>query len=216
MKMEPAQLWLFFLMVFGIVVLPGMDMAFVLANALAGGRRRGLLAVAGVIAGAVVHVAASALGIGLLLQMVPALFNAMLLAGAAYIAWIGFTLLRSAAMGSAGDALPTAAVAASGWATFRQAALTNLLNPKAYLFMFAVFPQFFRPGAGSAWSQAAVLWAIIAITQAGVYGALALAAGGAGSALANRPRLQVLVMRAAGAMLVLGAAWTAYEGWRRL
>ncbi len=211
--MEPTQLWLFFLMVLGIVVLPGMDMAFIAANALAGGARRGLLAVAGVIAGAVVHVAASALGIGLVLQMVPALFNAMLLAGAAYIAWIGITLLR---MRSAAGALPTAQAAASGWATFRQAALTNLLNPKAYLFMFAVFPQFFRPGAGAVWLQAGVLWVIIAFTQALVYGPIALAAGGAATGLATRPRLQLLVVHAAGAMLLLGAAWTAYEGWRGL
>lgn len=211
--MEPTQLWLFFLMVLGIVILPGMDMAFIAANALAGGARRGLLAVAGVIAGAAVHVAASALGIGLLLQMVPALFNAMLLAGAAYIAWIAITLLR---VKSAAGALPTAQAASSGWATFRQAALTNLLNPKAYLFMFAVFPQFFRPGAGTVWLHAGVLWAICAAAQALVYGPIALAAGGAATGLATRPLLQLAVVRGAGAMLLLGAAWTGWEGWRRL
>ncbi|MEZ0307134.1 MAG: LysE family translocator, partial [Ramlibacter sp.] len=64
-----AHLWLFFLMVFGIIVLPGMDMAFVLASSLKGGRRAGLLAVAGIVAGGVCHVAGSALGIGLLLQL---------------------------------------------------------------------------------------------------------------------------------------------------
>ncbi len=210
--MDTSQLWLFFLMVLGVVVLPGMDMAFIAANALAGGPRRGLLAVAGVIAGAAVHVAASALGIGIVLLAVPALFNAMLLAGAAYIAWIGITLLR---MKSAAGALPVAQAAATGWATFRQAALTNLLNPKAYLFMFAVFPQFFRPGAGSAATHAVVLWLICGSTQALVYGPIALAAGGAATGLATRPRLQLIVVRAAGAMLLLGAAWTASEGWRR-
>ena len=211
--MEPTQLWLFFLMVLGIVILPGMDMAFITANALAGGPRRGLLAVAGVIAGAAVHVAASALGIGIVLQAVPMLFNAMLLAGAAYIAWIGITLLR---VKSAAGALPTAQAAASGWATFRQAALTNLLNPKAYLFMFAVFPQFFRPGTGSTWMQAVVLWSICGLAQALIYGPIALAAGGATAGLATRPGLQLAVVRGAGAMLLLGAAWTAFEGWRRL
>lgn len=211
--MDTAQLWLFFLMVLGIIVLPGMDMAFVLASSLGGGRRAGLLAVAGVIAGGVCHVVASALGIGLLLQLFPALFNALLLAGAVYIAWIGITLLRSA---SAAGALPQARGAAGGWATFRQAAFTNLLNPKAYLFMFAVFPQFLRPQQGLVWAQALVLGVIIWATQAAVYGSLALAAGSASAGLASRPRLQVLIVRAAGAMLVLGAVLTALEGWRRL
>lgn len=208
-----APLWLFFLLVFGIVILPGMDMAFVLANALAGGRRRGLLAVGGLIAGAACHVLASALGIGVVLQLVPSLFNAMLFAGAAYVAWIGFSLLRADPRGAA--ALPAAQAAASARATFLQALATNLLNPKAYLFMLAVFPQFLRPGAGAVWWQASMLWVVIALTQAGVYGSLALLAGSAGSGLGDRPRLQWIVVRGAGWLLVLTAAWTAWEGWRR-
>jgi threonine/homoserine/homoserine lactone efflux protein len=211
--METSQLWLFFLMVFGIVAIPGMDMAFVLANALAGGPRRGLLAVAGLVAGALCHAIAGALGIGIVIRLVPGLFNAMLLAGAAYIAWIGITLLRHAQVAGA---LPTAQAARTGAATFRQAMLTNLLNPKAYLFMLAVFPQFLKPQAGSVWVQAGVLWVITAATQAGVYGSMALAAGGAGTRLASRPRLQVAVVRFAAAMLIAGALWTAWSGWRGL
>jgi len=211
--MDPLQLWLFFLMVLGIILLPGMDMAFVLASALAGGARRGLLAVAGIVAGGVCHVSASALGIGLLLKLWPALFNAMLLAGAAYIAWIGISLLRAASMAGA---LPASRSAGAGWATFRQAAFTSLLNPKAYLFMFAVFPQFIRPQEGKVWAQSALLWLVIAVTQAVVYGGLALAAGSAAGALQARPGLQKLVVRAAGAMLLLGAAWTAWAGWQRI
>ena len=210
---SPAHLWLFFLMVFGIIVLPGMDMAFVLASSLKGGRRAGLLAVAGIVAGGVCHVAGSALGIGLLLQLVPGLFNVLLLGGAAYIAWIGVSLLRASSMAGA---LPQARSAGTPWATFRQAVLTCLLNPKAYLFMFAVFPQFMRPQEGAVWAQALVLGVIIAVTQAAVYGSVAVAAGSAGAGLDARPRLQVLVVRAAGAMLVLGAAFTALQGWRGL
>jgi threonine/homoserine/homoserine lactone efflux protein len=205
------QLWLFFLMVFGIIVLPGMDMAVVLANALAGGRARGMLALAGVIAGGVCHVVASALGVGLVVQAFPMVFNAMLLAGAAYVAWIGWSLWRHAGAVH----LPTAQAAASRWATFRQAALTNLLNPKAYLFMLAVFPQFLRPERGNVWLQSAVLWFIIAATQAAVYGGVALAAAGAGG-LAGQPRTRFLLARGAAAMLVLGAVWTAWEGLRKL
>ena len=62
---EAMHLWLFFLFVFGIVIVPGMDMTVVLANALGGGRRDGLLATFGVMAGGVCHVVVGALGIGL-------------------------------------------------------------------------------------------------------------------------------------------------------
>ncbi|HZX97657.1 MAG TPA: hypothetical protein VFE90_24280 [Myxococcales bacterium] len=45
------DLWIYFLLVAGIVSLPGLDMAFVMGSSLTGGRRAGLPAVAGVVAG---------------------------------------------------------------------------------------------------------------------------------------------------------------------
>ena len=169
-----AHLWLFFLMVLGIIILPGMDMAFVMARSLTGGRRSGLYAVGGIVAGGICHVVAGALGLGLLLRLVPGMVHIMLLAGSAYIAWIGWSLTRSS---SVLGALP-AIKAPSPWRTFRQAALTCLLNPKACLFMLAIFPQFLRLEYGALWMQAVALGLIIAVTQTGVYGSLALAAGG--------------------------------------
>ncbi|MDB5755438.1 MAG: Lysine exporter protein [Massilia sp.] len=55
-----AYLWLF-LVVLGVIVLPGLDMAFVLVSALAGGRSGGLAAVTGVVAGGICHVVMGAL-----------------------------------------------------------------------------------------------------------------------------------------------------------
>jgi threonine/homoserine/homoserine lactone efflux protein len=92
---ETTHLWLFFVLVFGVVLLPGLDMAYVLASALIGGRRAGMAATAGIVAGGVVHVTMGALGIMAVLRLFPAAFNAVLLAGALYIAWIGISLLRS-------------------------------------------------------------------------------------------------------------------------
>jgi threonine/homoserine/homoserine lactone efflux protein len=209
---DTALLWLFFCFVFGIIIVPGMDMTFVLANALAGGRRLGLYATAGVVAGGVVHVAVGALGVGAVLKLFPALFNLLLLAGAAYIAWIGFALLRR---GASLGAIP-AARSRDAIAAFQQGVLTCLLNPKAYLFMFAVFPQFLRPEAGQIWLQAATLGTIIAATQFGVYGGLAIAAGGGRGVLAAHPRAEAALGRAVGALLIVVAMLTLVEGWRSL
>jgi threonine/homoserine/homoserine lactone efflux protein len=49
-----------------------------------------------------------------------------------------------------------------------------------------------------------------------VYGSVAVAAGGAVAGLAARPRLQSAIARGAGAMLVMGALFTAVEGLRGL
>ena len=205
-----GHLWLYFLLVLGVIVLPGLDMAYVLASSLMGGRRAGLTAVAGMMTGGMCHVAATGLGLGLLIQLFPSLFNALLLAGAGYIAWIGWSLLRSRA--SVLELAP--GMVRSPWGTFRQAVLTNLLNPKAYLFMFAVFPQFMQVRYGPLWLQAVVLSAITALTQLVVYGGLALAAGESRGWLAQRPWVGLWLARVVGLGLLGAAVYTGLTGWQ--
>ncbi len=206
------QLWLFFALVFGIVVLPGLDMAFVMGSALAGGRGRGLAAVAGIVAGGVCHVVMTALGISMLIKLVPGAFNALLLAGALYIAWIGISLMRS---DDAFGLKPDSGMR-SGTATFRRGMLTSLLNPKAYLFMLAVFPQFMRPDYGLIWLQALILWLIIALNQVFVYGGVALMADRARRWLQGKPAAGALATRCVGVLLIAAAMATGFEGWQRL
>ncbi|EIL94897.1 MULTISPECIES: LysE family translocator [Rhodanobacter] len=204
------QLWLFFALVFGIVVLPGLDMAFVLGSALAGGRRRGFAAVAGIVAGGICHVLMTALGISVLIKLVPGAFNALLLAGALYIAWIGVSLMRSGvSFGLQPDTQPRSRVA-----TFRQGMLTSLLNPKAYLFMLAIFPQFLHPEDGLIWLQALVMWLIIALNQLCVYGGVTLLADRARQWLHGKPAAGTMATRCVGALLVAAAMFTGVEGWR--
>lgn len=207
---DPVHLELFFAIVLGVVLVPGMDMAFVLSSSLAGGTRAGLAAVAGLISGGVFHVVIGVTGVAAVLALVPAAFNALLLIGSAYIAWLGVALLRSP-----GAFQPTADSATRSLSsTFGRAMATNLLNPKAYVFMLAIFPQFLRPANGSLALQALVLGAIIAITQGAVYGALALAGGGARGWLETNPARLAAVTRTVGVLLVGAAVLAAVEGWR--
>ncbi|HEV7319522.1 MAG TPA: LysE family translocator [Ensifer sp.] len=203
------NLWLFFTLLFGIIIVPGMDMVFVLANSLTGGRASGLSATAGIMAGGVLHTLYAALGVSVILHLVPGLFNVLLVAGAAYIAWIGFSLVKSSITIGGIDG----AGQLSRWASFRQGALTSLMNPKAYLFMLAVYPQFLKPQFGPIWSQALVMAIMIAITQLAVYGGLALAAGRGRDFLVGSPGTTVWIGRAAGAVLILVAAFTVWQGW---
>jgi threonine/homoserine/homoserine lactone efflux protein len=204
------HLWLYAALVFGIIVLPGMDMAFVLASALADGARAGFAAVAGMVVGGFVHVLASALGISLLLQAWPALFNALLVAGGLYVGWMGWQLWRgTGALGAvqAGASRPLPA-------TFGRAVLTCLMNPKAYLFCLAVVPQFIRPELGRIALQGFVLFLIGALAQVLVYGGMALAAGRVRGWLAGSAGAQVATGRVVGALLLATAAWTLANGWR--
>ena len=201
-------LWIYLVLLFGIIVVPGMDMFFVIANALTGGRRAGLAAVGGIMLGGAVHTLFGAIAVGVLTQLPTMVFQAMILVGAAYMAWIGWTLLRSAiTVDSIGQAKSR-----SDWVAFRQGLVTCLLNPKAYLFVLAVFPQFIRPEYGPIWSQALVMGVMTVTMQFLIYGALALAAGKGRDALIGNPQVTIWIGRGAGALFIVVALFTAWHG----
>ena len=207
--MDYAQaLWLYLILLFGIIVVPGMDMFFVLANALTRGRRAGFAAVSGIMLGGAVHTLFGALAVGVLTQLPTMLFQAMILVGAAYMGWIGYTLLRSSiTVDDIGRATTR-----SDWVAFRQGLVTCLLNPKAYLFVLAVFPQFMRPEYGPIWSQAIVMGLMTIAMQFLIYGGLALAAGRGRDALVGHPEATIWIGRGAGALFVMAALFTAWHG----
>lgn len=201
-------MWIYLVLLFGIIVVPGMDMFFVLANALTGGRRLGLAAVGGIMVGGAVHTVFGALAVGVLTQLPTAVFRTMILVGAAYMAWIGYTLLRSSiTVDSIGRANTR-----SDWTAFRQGLVTCLLNPKAYLFVLAVYPQFMRPEFGPIWSQALVMGVMTVLMQFAIYGSLAMAASKGRDALVGHPEVTVWIGRSAGALFVAVAAFTAWQG----
>ena len=207
--MDYAQaLWIYTFLLFGIIVVPGMDMFFVIANALTGGRRAGFAAVAGIMLGGAVHTLFGALAVGVFTRLPGLLYQGLILVGAAYMAWIGWTLLRSA-ITVEGIAVPRTR---SDWVAFRQGAITCLLNPKAYLFVMAVYPQFIRPEFGPIWSQALVMGVLTAIMQFAIYGGLALAAGQGRDALVGNPQVTIWIGRGAGALFLAVALFTAWHG----
>lgn len=203
-------LWIFALLVFGIIAMPGVDMAFVLSSTLADGRRAGFAAVAGLMAGGAVHVLMGALGVGLLLRLLPGAFNELLVAGALYVGWLGWQLWRHP--GALTDVQDAPSRAPS--AIFLRAMATCLLNPKAYLFMVAVFPKYIDPARGGIAGQAVVLGAIIALMQLWIYGAVAWGAGGLRAALLRSATAQALTSRGVGLLLAATAALTLSVGIR--
>lgn len=198
------NLWIFTVLLSGIIIVPGMDMFFVIANALTGGRARGLMATAGVMLGGVFHTIFAAVCVGVLTTLPSIVFTAILLAGAAYMTWIGWTLVRSSitvsSLGSNGSA--------SMQQAFGQGFVTCVLNPKAYMFTLAVYPQFMLPKFGSMLGQALVLGLITIVTQGLVYGGLGMAAAKSRDFLTGYPGVTTWIGRGAGAVFLLVAGWT--------
>ncbi|MET3584054.1 threonine/homoserine/homoserine lactone efflux protein [Pseudorhizobium tarimense] len=91
------------------------------------------------------------------------------------------------------------------------------MNPKAYLFMLAIYPQFLRPEFGPLAPQALAMALMTAATQVVVYGGLALAAGKAREAIVGNDGLTIWIGRSAGLLLVVVSIVTLWEGfasWR--
>lgn len=207
--MDYAQsLWIYTVLLFGIVVVPGMDMLFAVTNALTGGRKAGAAAVGGLMLGGAVHAVIATFAVGVLLSLAPQAFTWLLLAASAYMAWIGFTLMRSSIVI---DAIPEAERRRL-WVIFSQGTITCLLNPKAYLFTLSVYPQFLRPTYGPLWTQALVLGALGVLMQFAIYGGMALAASQVRMLLVEKPLVTIWIGRIAGLLFVAVALLSAWHG----
>ncbi|MBA4798950.1 MAG: LysE family translocator [Rhizobiales bacterium] len=204
------NLWLFTLLLAGIIVVPGMDMIFVIANGLSGGRRAGIAATSGIMLGGAFHTLFGTVAVTALSTLVPQLAGPMLMIGALYMIWIGYTLAKSAIVIDGIEASTLHRTVR----IFTQGLITCLLNPKAWLFILAVYPQFMRPEYGPFWRQALIMGALTLLLQATVYGGLAIAAAKGRDALTAKPEVTIWIGRAAGWLLVAVAALMLVEGWR--
>jgi threonine/homoserine/homoserine lactone efflux protein len=152
----PRDLALFMGAVFVLNATPGVDLLLTVSRTLQGGASAGVAAALGVNAGCVLHALGAAFGLAAVLAVSPLAFAAIKWAGAAYLAWVGWGLLRQAWRGSGeGAELPACAPPVSTRPgpqgrllnDFRTGLLTNLLNPKVLLFFLAFLPQFIAPSA---------------------------------------------------------------------
>lgn len=207
--MSYAQnVWLYSVLLLGIIIVPGMDMFFVIANSLTAGRLRGLAATAGIMAGGIFHTLFGTFGVSAILAASPRLLSAILVAGAGYMMWIGYSLLKSAITVSGIGPVSASSSAKAFW----QGLITCLLNPKAYLFVVAVYPQFMRPEYGPIWQQAMVMGGLTFMMQAGIYGGLGLAAAGSRSFLLNSPHVTIFIGKSAGVVFLVAAVLTLANG----
>ncbi len=150
---------------------PGADFVFVSASGIAGGPRMGMAAALGINIGVAVHVGMAAAGLSALLIAYPAAYDVIRYAGAAYLAWLAIQAWRAAGELGEGRA------AQSVWRAVRRGFVTNVLNPKTALFIFAFIPQFTDPALGAVGLQILVLGAIFLVVRFAFSLSLGAAAG---------------------------------------
>jgi threonine/homoserine/homoserine lactone efflux protein len=176
--------WLLFaLACVALAATPGPNQLYLVSRTLAQGRTAGLVSLAGTASGLAFHIAAAALGLSAMLAAVPAAYDALRIAGAAYLVLLAWQAWRAPDASACG----APAVAPHG-ALFRDGALIGILNPKVALFQLAFFPQFVDPAHGSVLLQGALL-GVTQLAVVAAYDALVvLAAGSVRGFFGLRPR----------------------------
>ncbi len=203
--MSPDSLTTFCLATVVLLLIPGPAVMYIVARSAAQGRRAGLVSVAGIHLGTVVHVLAAMIGLSAILAASATAFTVVKLAGAMYLVWLGIQSLRAWRSGAVVDG-PAASENKTLQRIFWDGVILNVLNPKTAIFFLSFVPQFVDPSAAHPMAGLATLGAVFIALGLITDGMYALAGGWVGTLLRRSPQLQRRKDLAAGATFIgLGA-----------
>jgi threonine/homoserine/homoserine lactone efflux protein len=181
-----------------LAITPGPGIFYVLARSLRGGRREGVLSAAGTFLGGLVHVAAAAFGLSAILAASAVAFETVRYAGAAYLIYLGYRMIRSRHE-SMDDAEAETSIRGN---TFAQGVMTEVLNPKTALFFLSFIPQFVSVQQGHVAVQFLVLGAISVTLNTCADLVVACFAGPLGSRMKRSAKLRSGQRAASGAAMI--------------
>jgi threonine/homoserine/homoserine lactone efflux protein len=185
-----------------ITIIPGPTVTLIVANSLSHGTRAGLLNVAGTQLGLAIMLGVLLVGLSSIIATMGWWFDWVRIAGAVYLVWLGWKLLRAnAGFGQIGQ------TPAPRGGFFLQGFLVLMSNPKALLWFGAFIPQFVDP-AGNYIGQIVLLGATAMATAAITDGAYAILGGRTGRIMSAR-RIRI-ASRLSGLFLIGGGVWLAF------
>ena len=201
----------FALVSLGMVLTPGPNMIYLISRSITQGPSAGIVSLGGVALGFVFYVLCAAFGITALLFAVPYAYDALRLAGAAYLLWLAWQALRPG--GRSPFQVKKLQVDGSR-KLFAMGFVTNLLNPKIAMLYLALLPQFIDPAVGSVLTQSLALGAIQIAISVSVNATIALAAGSIALFLGTRPTWLLVQRWLMGTVLAGLAVKMAFEARR--
>lgn len=142
-----------------LLLLPGPAVMYIVARSASQGTRAGLVSVAGIHLGTVVHIGAAMVGLSAILATSATAFAVVKLLGAGYLIWLGIRSLLAFRKGS--HEFDESSVAPRRLrSVFVDGFVLNMLNPKTAIFFLSFVPQFVDADAAGAATQVAVFGAV--------------------------------------------------------
>jgi threonine/homoserine/homoserine lactone efflux protein len=181
---ELSTLLAFGLIALGLVLTPGPNMIYLISRSICQGPVAGLVSLAGVGLAFILYMLGAALGITTLLFAVPVAYDALRMAGMAYLLYLAWQAVRPGGRSPFHVRQlhrdPPRKLFAMGF-------LTNLLNPKAAILYLSLLPQFIHAGHGSVLTQSVMLGGTQMAISLSVNAAIVLMAGTMARFLGGHP-----------------------------
>ena len=137
-----------------MVCSPGPNMIYLISRSITQGRMVGFISLLGIMLGFVIYIIATMFGLTVLFVAVPAVYEAVKWAGAAYLLWLAWNSIKP---GATSIMEPRMISNEPPRKLFLRGLMTNLLNPKIAILYVSLLPQFEDPEKGSLLFQGAVL-----------------------------------------------------------
>jgi len=200
----PSRLVEYIIAAMIIILAPGPSVLFVIARAIAWGRKVAVVTVAGNVTGAFVLSSLVAFGLGPVLQRSDLAFAAVQWGGGLYLIYLGIDAIRKRRVHAA-DMTNQGSIEPRVFQSIRDGFMVGVLNPKGLVFYAAVLPQFIDRDRGNVTSQLLFLGALFSILAFFSDGSWGLLAGTARAWLAgDASRLEKLRGTGGCVMVVLG------------
>jgi len=181
---ELTNLLAFAAIALGMVLTPGPNMIYLISRSICQGRTAGLISLGGIALGFVTYMLCAAYGLTALVMAVPYAYDAIRIAGAAYLLWLAWQAVRPGGRSS----FEVKDLPQDGpGRLFSMGLLTALLNPKIAVMYLSLLPQFIDPAKGSVLSQAVALGSVQIAVSVAVNSAIIVSAAFIARFLQRRP-----------------------------
>ncbi|WFU06301.1 LysE family translocator (plasmid) [Rhizobium sp. CB3171] len=172
----------FVFLAFGMALIPGPNMLYLISRSICQGRIAGFVSLGGVALGFAIYMVCTIFGITAVALAVPHAYDALRLAGAVYLLYLAWQAVRP------GNRTPLATRRLppdSPRKLFTMGLVTNLLNPKVAMLYLSLLPQFINPAQGGVLQQSISLGITQIVVAVSVHATIIAGAGSFAAFLAR-------------------------------
>lgn len=179
-------------------VTPGPSIAYVMSRTFGQGRKAGIVSALGLGTGSLLHAIGATLGLSAVIAYSPLAYAVVTYVGAAYLVYLGVSLLRQRTTMVADAGPPPVSLRRVYW----QGVLTEVLNPKIALFFLSFLPQFVDPTRGSLAGQTLFFGLLFHVTGVPINMLIAVAGSAIAAVFSRNPLLEGIRQWLSGMVLI--------------